>query len=703
MIVKLSFDKNWIFSNGGVNSLSVQKFLSQCRSQYGAQINILEQYINCCTLDLTVACSPDELKAQLNSILCKDILGGRENNGIFQLDVQTPHEAGTPAAAENNGGGKKPLDIAENLRQYLAQQKQKDGQVPAASRDDTERPVCPAADPAAEQASAAPVDDASKAVLEKIARLTGAEAFKQLCDDIHTCAALVRENRTQQMFFANTYLFSINVGEGHSCALELLADLLAAEGIFEERGKVTEIELPAFSDPEASAKLQHLQDALGNGFDSPRVVSLDISSWLYHTGGADFKQLLLYIFRHNIKNVIVFRIPFVAANTLRQTRQDLSDLLSVSEVVFPPFTPDELREIAEKMVAEAGFTAEDSVWPSFSQLISEEKKDGFFYGIHTVRKLVNEMIRCEERACAQTGSSARHITGAAVASMMPEPGPTDDSALKELDKLVGMDPIKVQIMEIVNQISISRTQGMSFPPCMHMRFVGNPGTGKTTVARILGRILNENGVLRIGKFYEHRGRDLCGSYVGQTAPRTAAICQEAYGSVLFIDEAYSLFRGDGSTVDYGREAIDTLIAEMENHSDDLVVIFAGYPEDMDILLRANAGMASRIPYTLTFPNYTREQLAQIFFRMIPDRFPYNKDFADSANQYFLSLPDFILESPDFGNARFVRNLYERVWGKAAMRCQGADSIRLTSADLAAAIQSADPGMLKNTPRKIGFH
>lgn len=153
-------------------------------------------------------------------------------------------------------------------------------------------------------------------------------------------------------------------------------------------------------------------------------------------------------------------------------------------------------------------------------------------------------------------------------------------------------------------------------PCIHMRFVGNPGTGKTTVARIIGTILKEKGILRNVNFFEHSGRELCGRYVGETAPKTSAMCRDAYGSVLFIDEAYSLYRDDGfSNADYGREAIDTLIAEMENHRSDLMVIMAGYPDDMDKLMNGNADLKSRMPYLIEFPNYARGQLAEIFLSM----------------------------------------------------------------------------------------
>jgi SpoVK/Ycf46/Vps4 family AAA+-type ATPase len=240
-----------------------------------------------------------------------------------------------------------------------------------------------------------------------------------------------------------------------------------------------------------------------------------------------------------------------------------------------------------------------------------------------------------------------------------------------------------------------------------MRFVGGPGTGKTTVARVIGKIFKENGILQKGGFFEYSGRNLCGRYVGETAPKTAGICRDAYGSVLFIDEAYSLYRTDSSGVDYGREALDTLIAEMENHRADLVVIMAGYSDEMNDLMQGNRGLESRMPYVIEFPNYDREELAEIFFRMAEEQTEFDDSFRKAVSDYFANISDEVLKSKNFSNARFVRNLFERTCAKSGMRKPFAatDKIVLDKEDfLLACSDNVFSELLNKKPKySIGFH
>lgn len=277
-----------------------------------------------------------------------------------------------------------------------------------------------------------------------------------------------------------------------------------------------------------------------------------------------------------------------------------------------------------------------------------------------------------------------------------------------LSELVGSEKIVEKIKEIIAQINLSKKSNDLDAPSLHMRFVGNPGTGKTTVARIVGKILKENGVLRVGGFFEYSGRDFVGQYIGHTAPKVLSMCRDAYGSVMFIDEAYSLYRSDEkNNKDFGREALDTLIAEMENHRNDMLIIMAGYTDEMDMLMKGNIGLASRMPYTLEFPNFTREQLYEIFEKLVKKKFKYDEDLLTCAKDYFLNISDEVIKSKDFANARFVRNLFERTWGKASARAQFSDknNIVITKDDFVRA--TSDKEFLnsnnKKKIREIGFY
>ena len=196
-------------------------------------------------------------------------------------------------------------------------------------------------------------------------------------------------------------------------------------------------------------------------------------------------------------------------------------------------------------------------------------------------------------------------------------------------------------------------------------------------------------------------------YVGGTAPKTSAICRDAYGSVLFIDEAYSIFTGDRPNKnEFGKEALATLIAEMENHRDDMCVIVAGYYDEMKVMLTGNSGLESRIPYHIDFPNYSKEELIKIFFVMVKSSgFKFEKALEDAVAEFFNKIPDSEINTKGFANARFVRNLFERTWGKAACRSRlGEENILLLASDFISATEGKEFRQLmeKESRKPIGF-
>lgn len=540
--------------------------------------------------------------------------------------------------------------------------------------------------------------------LQKINALVGAAEFRSLAKEISDIAAEIKRTGTYEVFFNQCYLFSIGEGRGLTTYLTLLAQLIGELGLCKmSANPVREEKLSPFRDE--MGPFEDVMRTLGKGDKkSVKLLCIDISEWMDKTDDRYFKQFLRIVEKHSEEFIVVFRVPFVDKDILAKIRFSLNDLLNVRALSFPPFNRNEIKEFAEHELDRLKFSLTKTAWDCFFERISEEKSDGKFYGINTIKKVVKELVYCKQLQNARAKKTDTVIGKNEAKNICSGADDPKLSGFEMLSKLVGSESIKKRIEEIVAQIDLSLRDSSMERPCIHMRFVGNPGTGKTTVARIIGKILKEKGVLRIGNFYEYAGRDLCGRYVGETAPKTASICRDAYGSVLFIDEAYSLYRGDDNSRDYGREALDTLIAEMENHRNNFVVIMAGYTDDMDKLMEGNMGLASRMPYTIEFPNFTREQLYLIFESMVKGRFKSDKQLLAAAHAYFNDLPDEIIQAKEFSNARFVRNLFERTWAKAAMRCQldGRQNIVLTKDDFEHASADKEFAFKAVKKTRIGF-
>lgn len=539
--------------------------------------------------------------------------------------------------------------------------------------------------------------------------LVGAEEFKDLINELSSVAPALLASDTVDSFTSRSYLVSINDGCGLSTYIELFAEQAEKLGLFTFRSKSRTAEVileppdPKYGSEGAFASVMQYYQKHTCG----KVISVDISEWMTKLTDKEFRAFLKKLESHTGENILFFRIPFVEKTVMADISGALNDILSVKELSVPPFTNDELMACADDALAKRNFTMDGEVREMLSLRIAAEKSDGRFYGIDTVNKVIREMLYMKQVYDVGHGISDNIIKPEEVAGLADPSHIGAGSGFDNLSKMIGMESIISQVKEIVAQIEASVASSSIEAPCIHMRFVGNPGTGKTTVARILGNILKERGILRNGSFFEHSGRDLCGRFVGETAPKTAAICRDAYGSVLFIDEAYSLFRDEGiSTADYGREAIDTLVAEMENHRSDLVVIMAGYPDEMEKLMKSNAGLKSRMPYKIEFPNYTREQLAEIYMSMAAKSFSFDDPFTAAVKDYFNSLSDAVLNAKDFSNARFVRNLFERTWGKAALRCQmnriPCDTLTVEDFSLAASDKEFH-NIMEQKKRRIGFN
>lgn len=379
------------------------------------------------------------------------------------------------------------------------------------------------------------------------------------------------------------------------------------------------------------------------------------------------------------------------------------------ELDFPNYSRDELKQITNLMLNKRGYKMGEPVMSRILDVTDVKRKEPNFANAREIRNILDQVIMCQNLRCLDQNDKEigivdvnKYIQDAKI--NLPLSDNAEEKKIltgeDELDQLIGLDSVK-RMLRKIKAYSKRNKEDASFN--LHMCFYGNPGTGKTEVARILSRILYDAGVLPEAKLVETDAHGLIGKYVGETAPKTLAKINEAMNGVLFIDEAYALAEtsGPNGSNGYGNEAVSVLLKEMEDRRGKFCVILAGYKDEMQQLIGSNSGFASRVQFNLDFPDYTREELGRIAAAFLKKK-KYTIDSA--ALERLLDVTEYYRERDNFANARTVRNILDQVIMNQNLRTEDTeDDYQIILSDVEDYI--ADEGIdLKQAPakRKIGF-
>ena len=517
----------------------------------------------------------------------------------------------------------------------------------------------------------------SEEAYERLQKLIGLNNVKKEIDEVINEAKIIKEMRDKglpESRGAYHMVFTGNPGTGKTEVARLVAAIFHDNGILSQ-GQLVEVDRSKLVASYVGQTTAKTQDVISSAIGG--VLFIDEAYSLYKESENDYGQEAIDTILKEMEDhrddlmVIVagYEKPmyeFLHSNPGLESRFRRT-------IHFDDYDTNELLQIFKKFCSDNSNIMDEAVEESILQIIKKMVyfKTDNFGNAREIRKLYEDIIRNQRNRLSKNGNDHTKEELLTIKTDDIPEGLKDldldiGSIMKELDGLIGLDKVKEEIRDLAGLIQIQnyrRELGIDSQslPSLHMVFTGNPGTGKTTVARLVAKIYKALGVLSKGSLTETSRVDLVAGYTGQTAIKTKAVIEKSLGGVLFIDEAYSLKQNDSDT--FGREAIDTLLKEMEDHRNNLAVIVAGYSNEMLDFIATNEGLASRFNRYIEFDDYTIEQLIDIF------KSKCKSEHYVPTDQLILDLKKYLntIDLWGFANGRGIRNLFEKIITQQANR------------------------------------
>lgn len=462
-------------------------------------------------------------------------------------------------------------------------------------------------------------------------------------------------------------VFLGNPGTGKTTVARLIGEILFKSGALYNKEKFIFVEasesdlISSYVGKTAEQTYELLERARGGILFIDEAYTLNKGDASVNFGQEAINTILKYMEDHRNEIMIIFAGYTKEMEQFLETNPGLKSRVA-NKFVFEDYTADEIVKIGEDILKDKQYVLEDrdhykkSVQYAYDRSIDKSNARWIRNFNEKLLKVFAKRVLDENPDDIATIKNSDIDEVFNIGKYQNYSG-NDEDAYEKLDKLIGIDQVKKQVAEFISLAELNkkrRDQGQANQNfTLHSLFLGNPGAGKTTVARILGDILYQKSIIKDNKFIEVSRSDLVAGYIGQTATKTREVLKSALGGVLFIDEAYSLYQ-EGAN-DFGREAIDEILKFMEDNRDNIVIILAGYNKEMQDFLQMNSGLESRIPNKFTFEDYSVDEIVEIGL-MYLEKFGYNVDH----NLYKAVVEENYKLSNDSSNGRWIRNLNEKL-------------------------------------------